>query len=170
MQPLTTSRTLIREIGLADAPFIYELMNSREWIKNIGDRNIKSIEHAEDYIRQNLMNSYEEFGFGLWVVELNESKTPIGTCGLLQRDYLPIPDIGFAFLPDYIGKGFGQETAKAVIQFASETLDTAAIAGFTNPENMASIKLLEKLGFKEVKQMFLPSGSEVTYFERNLTK
>lgn len=168
MQPLTTGRTTIREIQLSDAPFIYELMNTPEWLRNIGDRNVKSLDSAKAYIINNIKSSYKENGFGMWLVQITETHKPIGTCGLLQREYLPIPDIGFAFLPEYIGKGFGRESAEAVMHWASENLKTVAIAGFTNPENQASVKLLEKLGFKELRKMTLPNGAEVTYFERSL--
>lgn len=104
----------------------------------------------------------------MWLVIKKDAQTPIGICGLLQRDYLSIPDIGFAFLPAYIGKGYGQESAEAVIEHADKYLNLTKIAAFTDPKNDTSIRLLMKLGFKEQQPMKLPNESEVSYFERNI--
>ncbi|MEZ4779295.1 MAG: GNAT family N-acetyltransferase [Flavobacteriaceae bacterium] len=153
-----TPRLYLRKISVLDAPFIFELLNSKEWLKYIGDRGIDSIEKAEAYIEKNYLPICKN-GLGVFVVTLSSSHLSIGTCGLYQRDTLDHPDIGFAFLPEYIGKGYGFEAASAVVKYALENLKLASLYGFTLPENIPSIKLLEKLGLQN-KGSFNLEGDE----------
>ena len=154
-----TPRLYLRKISVLDAPFIFELLNSPDWLTYIGDRGIDSIEKAEAYIEKNYLPSYQN-GLGIFVVTLCSSHVPIGTCGLYQRDTLDHPDIGFAFLPKYIGKGYGFEAASVVVKYALENLKLAALYGFTLPENIASIKLLEKLGLQNKGSFKLEQDEE----------
>ena len=109
--PLETDRLTIRQLTLADAPFIVELVNTPGWLRFIGERNIKTSEQAENYLKNGPMASYAQNGFGLYGVELKSEKTPIGMCGLIKRETLPDPDIGFAILPEFTGSGFAFEAA-----------------------------------------------------------
>lgn len=146
---IETERLFIRQYNLNDAAFIYKLMNSEGWVKYIGNRNINSIKDAEAYLLENYLPSYEKQGFGPYLVSLKDG-TPIGSAGLYQRENLENPDIGFAFLPDYLSKGYAFEAANAVMQYASEELKIRKIVGFTLKNNASSIKLLMKLGLSEI--------------------
>jgi ribosomal-protein-alanine N-acetyltransferase len=99
MEILQTRRLTLSEATLSDIPLIFKLLNSPNWLEFIGDRNIRTLEDAEKYIQNSLIKSYRENGFGLWKVELKSDKTPIGLCGLLKREMLDFPDLGFAILP-----------------------------------------------------------------------
>ncbi|MES2679039.1 MAG: GNAT family N-acetyltransferase [Bacteroidota bacterium] len=148
---LQTPRLQLREFNFSDAEFIIKLVNSDGWLKFIGDRNIKTSQQARDYLENGPMKSYRENGFGLWMVELNDSGIPIGMCGLIKRDNLDHPDIGFAFLQEFAGKGHGFEIAGAVMGHARKNLFLKTILAITVPNNVNSIKLIEKLGLKYVK-------------------
>lgn len=150
MNVLETTRLSLREIKVSDAQFILALLNSQGWLEYIGDRKVYSIPDAEIYIKKYYIPSYEKNGYGSYIVTLKENDSAIGACGLYKRDNLEFPDIGFAFLPDFIGKGYGYESAKGVLDYAFTTLRLQKILGFTLKENIASIKLLEKLGLKEI--------------------
>jgi RimJ/RimL family protein N-acetyltransferase len=115
---LETSRLELRRLSEDDAPFILALLNEPSFIRNIGDRGVRTIDDARGYIAQGPMASYARFGFGLYLVELREPRTPIGICGILKRDQLPDPDIGFAYLPAYWSKGCAREAAEAVKAYA----------------------------------------------------
>jgi RimJ/RimL family protein N-acetyltransferase len=132
---------------IQDAPFVLELLNSPLWLKFIGDRGVHSPEDAEKQIEEKYLPSYVN-GLGNYLVEERATGKPIGSCGLYQRDNLTHPDIGFAFLPNYIGKGYGLEVARALKSYAFETLKLPTLYGITLPENKASRKLLENLGFQ----------------------
>ncbi len=155
---LETERLILRQFTIDDTKFILELVNSQGWIANIGDRNIKTNEQAKVYLQNGPLKSYTLNGFGLWLVEVKSDKTSIGMCGIIKRDNLENPDIGFAFLPAFTGKGFAYEIANATLAFAINTLKIPVILGITIPANKASIKLLEKIGLKFSKTFNLPNN------------
>ncbi len=158
MQILETDRLILREQTEEDAPFVLGLMNSPGWLKYIGDRNVRSLEDARNYIFNGAMKSYKQSGFGFYLVELKENNVPVGISGLVKRDTLEHPDVGFAFLPEYEGKGYGFESASAVMEYARSVLGLSTIAAIVTKDNTTSIKLLEKIGltFKE----FIKMGDE----------
>ncbi|GIU51327.1 GNAT family N-acetyltransferase [Shewanella sp. KT0246] len=143
---INTERLTLREFTLDDGEFIYQLMNSPLYIEFIGDRGIKTLEDAQAFLSTNLIRSYEINGYGLFAVIRNQDECVIGMSGLVNREGLPYTDIGFGFLPQYMGKGYAYESAKAVMDYASGTLGIAPILGITSLENTASISLLNKLG------------------------
>jgi RimJ/RimL family protein N-acetyltransferase len=153
-------RLRLREFVPDDAPFIIELVNTRGWIENIGDRNIHTYEDAIRYIQNGPMRSYAMHGFGLYLVEKKEDDAPIGMCGILRRDYLEIPDIGFAFLPEYHRMGFAYEVARATINYAREQLGIPAMSAITLAKNSSSIKLLGKLGLSFRKIVHIKETDE----------
>ncbi|WP_291403618.1 GNAT family N-acetyltransferase [Daejeonella sp.] len=143
---LETERLALRELNESDASFIIELLNSDGWLKYIGDRNVKTEDQARDYLNNGPIKSYQDNGYGLYLVELKNEKIPIGICGIIKRDTLEFPDIGYAFLPKYMGQGYAFEIAQQTLQYAKNQLNINKILAITNPENKASIKLLGKLG------------------------
>lgn len=149
MTLLETNRLTLQKITIEDAPFYLKLFNSKGWLKYIGDRNVNSIEEAEAYIKKNYLPSYEQHGYGSYTVKLKQTGETIGACGLYKRENLEHPDIGFSFLNEYIGMGYGYEAASAVMEYAKTTLALTTILGFTVPYNTASIKLLKKLGLQQ---------------------
>ena len=157
---LDTERLRLREFTINDSKFIIELVNSPGWLEFIGDRNIKTEEQAKTYLENGPIKSYKENGFGLSMVETKSDKTPIGMCGIIKRGNLENPDIGFAFLPEFTGKGFAFEIANATMMFAKDFLKLPVILAITVPENIKSIKLLEKLGLKFSKTIKLQNGGE----------
>jgi RimJ/RimL family protein N-acetyltransferase len=150
---LETERLKLQPFTLADSNFIMELLNTEGFLKYIGDRNIKNTEDAEQYLQNGPLKSYAEHGFGLCKVLLKSSNDealwlPIGICGLLKRDYLDHPDIGYALLPEFEGKGYAKESAEAVLRWGFEERDFNVISAIVLPNNDVSIRLLERLGMK----------------------
>ena len=156
---LETENLKLRELTPEDAPFIVKLVNTEGWLKYIGDRNIKTDEQAIAYLENGPLKSYREHGFGLWLVETKDH-LPIGMCGLLKRDHLENPDIGFAFLPEFMGRGFAHEIATATLAFAKDVLKLKTICAITVPHNNSSIKLLEKIGMKFSNRFYFPNDKK----------
>ena len=165
-----TDRLVISEFTVEDAPFYLELVNTPNWIKYIGDRNIKTLENAKQSLLDNNIKSYKTNGFGFYKLALkNENLKPIGTCGLIKRESLDDIDIGFAMLPDYERKGFGYESAAAIMQLAKLKFNIKRIVAITLPSNKASIALLEKLGLNYEKNVIpFDDDEELLLFAKHL--
>lgn len=138
---------MIRHFSLADAPFILGLLNEPSFIENIADRGVRTLDDARAYLLSGPLASYEQFGFGLWLVLKKDDGIPIGMCGLLKRDALDDVDIGYAFLPAFCAKGYALESATAVLAYGQKNLGFNRIVAVVNADNTRSIRLLEKVGF-----------------------
>lgn len=156
MKIIETERTILREVTKEDGKFILDLLNQPSFIKFIGDRNVRTVEQARDYIESRFTASYEKFGFGMWAVVLKETNQPIGICGFVRRDSLPDADIGFAFLPQFEGKGYAFESAAAALRYGRTVLNLNRILAIVTQTNASSIKLLEKLDFKYERLIEMP--------------
>jgi [ribosomal protein S5]-alanine N-acetyltransferase len=139
-----------------------ELLNEKPFLENIGDRNVRNINDAKAYLAKGAIASYQDFGFGLYAIEQKNSPEPIGICGLSKRESLDHPDLGFALLQKFHGQGYAQESAEAVMHYARNTLNLRRIKAITKPQNRASIRLLEKLGFHFEKTIRMPNEKDET--------
>lgn len=146
---LTTARLIITPLTTADDTFILELLNTEGWIKFIGNRNVTSREDATGYIQKITENKNTSY----WVVKLVDGGDKIGIITFIQRDYLPHPDIGFAFLPHFSGKGYAYEAAAAVLNKLIHEHRLSYIYATTVPGNISSINLLRKVGLSFEKQI-----------------
>ncbi|MFV0572225.1 MAG: GNAT family N-acetyltransferase [Xanthomarina gelatinilytica] len=149
-----TNRLIISKLTLEDASFILELTNTPHFIKYVGNKNLKTLEDAKNYLKEGTLKSYKNFGFGFYKLQLKqEQNKTIGTCGLVKREQLDHVDIGFAMLPGYEGKGFGLEASKEILKLAKNTFKLTRILAITLPTNSNSIKLLGKLGLSYEKRV-----------------
>lgn len=165
MKIIETDRLILRKFTLEDAAFMLELLNTPAFLKYIGDRGVRSLVDARKYIKEGPLKSYQNFGFGFYVVELLRQKISIGMCGLVKRPTLEDIDIGFAFLPAHIGKGYGYESASAVMEYAERELQLNRIVAITAKNNQNSIRLLEKIGMAFEKMIqFPPDNEEIMLF------
>lgn len=161
-----SERLKIRAFTLGDAEFIIALLNSPGWIKFIGDRNVKTIEEAGNYLRDKIIESYNQFGYGFYLVERKSDSQALGMCGLAKRDYLDHADLGFAFLPQFHGKGYAFESCTALFQSIIKSHKIEKLHAITVPENENSIQLLQKLGFSFLEKMTHPvEEDELFLFE-----
>lgn len=160
MKILETERLILREIVESDSEFILDLLNQPTFIKYIGDRNVRDLKQARDYIESRFTTSYRENGFGLYAIELKETNEVNGICGFVRRDTLPDADIGFALLPQFEGKGYAFESAAAVMKYGREVLNLQRVLAITTQDNESSVRLLEKLGFKFERLIKLPHDAE----------
>ncbi|MBK9107650.1 MAG: GNAT family N-acetyltransferase [Saprospiraceae bacterium] len=166
---LETSRLRLRELNLEDSEFIIELLNTPGWLQFIGDKNVRTKDQAINYLEKGPLKSYYENGFGLSLVEKKADGVSIGTCGILKRDTLDKPDLGFAFLPEYTGMGYAYEVAKALLEYTYHELKQPEIYAITKTENHSSIKLLIKLNFEFEKMVNLNADAEeLKLFKINL--
>jgi ribosomal-protein-alanine N-acetyltransferase len=164
VQVIETGRLILRRLHEGDAPFIFELVNDPAWLRYIGDKGVRTLDDARNYIRNGPMAMYAQHGFGLYCVELRENAAPIGVCGLLKRNTLPDADIGFAFLPAFRAQGFARESAAATLDYARQTLSFERVVAIVSPDNQDSARLLEKIGFHLERAVQLTEGDPVNLF------
>lgn len=145
---LETDRLIIQKLTKEDAPFFYDLVNDESWKRFIGDRNVNTIQDAEDYLTNKIMASYQKFGFGFYLVIEKETNNSIGISGFIKRDELEHVDVGFAFLPLGRRKGYAFESTKALMEYGQRELNFSTVLAIANNNNERSHRLLEKLGLR----------------------
>lgn len=160
MKVLETDRLILRRLSPEDAGFILRLLNEPSWLRFIGDKGVRTVEDARNYILNGPVEMYSRLGFGLYLVELKGEGLPVGICGLIKRDSLEDVDIGFAFLPKYWGRGYAHEAASAVMEYGGSVLGLNRIVAVTSVDNDSSAKLLEKLGLRFEGMVRLSNDSE----------
>lgn len=152
---IETERLILRKFTVEDAPFILKLLNTDSWLRFIGDRNVHSVEEAKQFLLNGHIKSYETHGFGFYAVVIKVTDELIGMCGLKKRETLEDADIGFAFMPDFMGKGYGFEAASATLKYAQTVLKLGKVIAIVALENELSIALIKKIGlqFEKIVQL-----------------
>ena len=159
MNIIETNRLILRWVEDKDAAFIFKLLNEPGWLQYIGDKGIRTLDDARDYITFGPRAMYKKIGFGLFLTELKDVHTPIGLCGLIKRDGLEDVDIGFAFSAHHHGHGYALEAAQGTLGYA-EKMSLNKIVAITSKENHSSSKLLENLGMEFDGFVSLPGDSQ----------
>jgi RimJ/RimL family protein N-acetyltransferase len=164
MSEIETGRLRLRRLGAVDAPFILALLNEPSFIRFIGDKGVRTLEDARRYIEQQI-SSYTGLGLGLYLSERKQDGAAMGICGLVKRDSLDDVDVGFAFLPAFWSQGYAEESASAVIAHAIAVLKLPRVVAITNPDNIGSINVLNKIGLRFRRMTKLsPEGPELKLF------
>ena len=145
---LQTERLQLRWLTLDDAELMLAVWNDRAFVRFVGDRGIRTLDEARTTMQEGALKLFSDHGYGPFRMALADSDAPIGICGLFRRDGLDDPDIGFATLPDYCGKGYAHEAACAVIDHARDDLELPRLTAIVSPENEASVGLIRKLGLR----------------------
>jgi [ribosomal protein S5]-alanine N-acetyltransferase len=145
---IETERLILRKFTVDDASFILGLLNTPSWLRFIGDRNVHSVEEAKQFLLNGYLKSYQTHGFGFYVAVEKSTQNPIGMCGLVKRNTLEDVDIGFAFMPEFMGKGYGFEAASTTLNYAENVLKLEKIIAIVDPENVVSIALIKKIGLQ----------------------
>lgn len=157
---IETPRLRLRRFAPGDAAFVLALVNDPDWLANIGDRNVRSLDDARRYLEERVIAMYERLGHGMYLVEAKPAGTPIGMCGLVKRPGLDDVDIGFAFLPAWRGQGFAREASEAVLAHGHGDLGLARIVAIVAMANERSIRLLEKIGLRREGRFTHPGDAE----------
>jgi RimJ/RimL family protein N-acetyltransferase len=166
---LDSQRLNLREFSFDDDMFILELLNEPGFLRFIGDKGVRTVSDARNYLEKGPMESYRRNGFGLYAVCVRgtEAAAPVGMCGLVKREGLHDPDVGFAFLARHWGRGYAVESAAAILEHGTRVLQLPRIVAITSPDNVGSIRVLEKIGLTFVRLMRLTGDSQpVKLFER----
>ena len=145
---IETDRLLLREFTIDDARAVYEFGSNVEVQKYTGDELLTSLERAEEIIKNVILKDYKKYGYGRWAVIFKPDKKLIGFAGLKYLPEFGETDIGFRFLPQYWGRGIATEASRGIIKYGFKNLNIKRIIGIAMPENIASCRVLEKVGLK----------------------
>ena len=168
---LETERLVLRRLTLDDADLMLAVWNDPGFLRNVGDRGIRTLEQARKTMATGVMRMYVDYGYGPYAVTLKNDGTQIGICGLFKRENLEYPDIGFAILPDYCGRGLAAEAAVAVRDHARDDLALETLTAIVSPGNAPSIALLEKLGMSFDSMITMPGDDDaIRLYRLNLAE
>lgn len=156
MKTIETERLVLRHLTTEDDSFVLKLMNEPDFIRFVADRGLRTKADAAAYLSEKILPSYARDGFGFYRVDLKDSGTAIGICGLVKRETLEFADIGFSILERFRRHGYALEAATAVMNYGRNVLELPRIVAVTAPDNRNSIRLLEKLGLQFQEKIHLP--------------
>ncbi len=157
---METDRLRLRPVTVDDSALMLAVWNDPAFIENVADRGIRTAEQAREAIKSGAEKMFQEYGYGPYCMSLKFDGTMIGICGIFKRENIDDPDIGFGVLPDYFGKGYAGEAAKAVVEHARNTLDISVLTAIVSPTNAASIGLIEKLGLTYERMITMPGDDD----------
>jgi len=141
-----TERLEHRAFTLEDASAFFAINGNSEVMRLTGEPLVPSLDAAREAIAY--YSDFETVGYGRWACVLKETKAVIGFCGLKYLTDLNVVDVGYRFLPEYWGQGFATEACVAGLDFGFTTLYLEEIVGLVLPDNVASIRVLEKAGMQ----------------------
>ncbi len=157
-----TPRLLLRPFLPEDAPGLLELNNDPEVQRFTGDPPFPSLEAARRFVLE--YPEYRRTGYGRWAVLQKTDGAFLGWCGLKLNEEEEV-DLGFRFLRRYRGRGYATEAAAACLDYGFRTLNLPEIVGRAMTENVASIRVLEKIGLQFRKEVFVPAhDARVRYY------
>jgi RimJ/RimL family protein N-acetyltransferase len=157
---LETERLSLREMTLDDAAFLLHILNDADFLQYVGDRGIRSIDDARAYLLRGPIDSYRRHGYGMYLAVLKADESVVGLCGLVRRQELPEPDIGFAFLPQYRSRGYASEATAAILEYGSGVLALPRILAIATPDNLPSNRVLQKAGMRLDGAVRLPGDDD----------
>ena len=162
---LESARLRLRRLSRDDVDFILAVTNDKQWLTFIGDRGIHNNGQASQYITV-ASDSFAAKGYGLWLVEAIEAKGDqrIGLCGFIRRPFLTCPDLGYAFLPRGRGKGYASEAVNLVLSWATSHTNERQVSAICRPDNLASLAVLQRAGFKRMGKLFQPQQLPHDFF------
>jgi ribosomal-protein-alanine N-acetyltransferase len=142
---LETERLRLRLFTLDDLPVMYKLCTDPDVIK-YADTPAQDMQEAQQRLEDGPLADYEKYGYGRFAVELKSSGEVIGFCGIKYLPEIDLPEVGYRYLKEYWGKGIGTEAAEVCVEFARSDLAIEKLVALILPENIASIRVAEKLG------------------------
>lgn len=143
---IETGRIILREFNKDDYQAVFDFSTNKEVQKYTGDSVLDSLDEAKEIITDIWFSDYKKYGYGRWAVVYKAENKVIGFAGLKYLPEIDETDIGYRFLPEYWGKGIASEVSKEILKYGFETLKLERIVGIVMPENIASYRVLEKIG------------------------
>ena len=145
---LRTARCLIRETIPEDVESFYQIY-SHPAITEYMEGLYPDVEEERQYVRDYIEKVYTFFGFGVWTVIERETGAVIGRAGFSYREGFDEPELGFIIGVPWQRRGYAEEVCRAVLAYGWSALEFRQVQALVEPENIPSVRLCEKLGFRK---------------------
>ncbi|HEV7892347.1 MAG TPA: GNAT family N-acetyltransferase [Pyrinomonadaceae bacterium] len=165
MSVIETERLVLRRFTPEDAADNYRINTDAENMRFMG-RQPDSVEFERYHIRRHIANYYDRHGFGLWAAVLKENNQLIGRCGLLYQQIEDTQEVEVTYLIDrhYWGRGLATEAAREAVKLGFEKYKFPRIIAVINPENVASVRVAEKIGMEYERDVMFKDFGEVAMY------
>lgn len=157
---IETDRLILRPFVDSDVEAVYEFNSHPEVIRYTGESPVKSKQEAQDIITTIWKRDYEIQGYGRFAVVYKPDNKVIGFSGLKWEADIGETDIGYRFLPEYWGQGIATESCIPLLKYGFDDLGLKQIVGLAYPENVASCKVLMKIGMNLYKTGKFPGDDK----------
>ena len=161
-----TPRLYLRQFTEADAPLILTLNSDPEIVKYVHEPTLETEEQARNIIINNILPQYPN-NLGRWAMHIKETNEFIGWCGLKYRPELNETDLGYRLMQKKWGLGYATEAARHTLNHGFSKLNLHLITARAHIENIASIKVLEKLGMDFIGEGIVDNCPVRTYTKAN---
>jgi RimJ/RimL family protein N-acetyltransferase len=152
---LETERLLLREFEEEDAEWFFRLNSHPQVLRFVPDKALVSVEQARQVLVDHPIADYRKYGFGRGACILKTTGEPIGFAGLKYLEELGEVDVAYRLMPAHWGVGLATEVARATVPFGFTKLGLKQIIGLAMPKNIASIRVLEKIGLRYIESVTL---------------
>jgi RimJ/RimL family protein N-acetyltransferase len=159
---IETARLRLRRFTLQDLDHLYLIRSDPEVMRFITGAPSTREEVVARLSKQ--MNSWQQHGFGHWAITAKDEPALMGWCGLDFLDNTPEVEVGYGLAKQYWGLGIATEAAEATLRYGFELPKLERIVAVAYPDNIGSIRVMEKLGMRYVKNGFY-YGADLVYYE-----
>jgi len=161
-----TDRLILRRFTEADAGLLLYLNSDPEVLKYLHEPTLKDEAHSLEILRTTILPQYEK-NLGRWAVHTKENNEFIGWCGLKYRPELNEIDLGYRFVKTAWGKGYATETASQALDHGFNILNLSLITARAHIENIASQKVIQKIGMQFISEGIVDDCPVKTYIAMN---
>lgn len=144
MQELETERLWLRQFKWDDLDRMAEIFGNPEVMRYIAS-GTKTREQLE-FTFPTMLERCEKWGFGMWAVIEKASNALLGRCGLIYLDNTPEVELGYALDKPFWNRGFATEASLVCLRFGFEQVGLERIVAIAMPENIASQRVMQKVG------------------------
>jgi ribosomal-protein-alanine N-acetyltransferase len=159
---IKTNRTILRPFSKNDAILSFSWFGDPEVMKFTPNGPDAALEDTVARIAR-YQEHHEQHGYAKWIILERDSMKPMGDAGPMYFPECQHFELGYRLLPEYWNKGFATEVASAWVRECFHRLDFKILIAFTHPGNLASIRVLEKVGFKFSHREYLMGMESMVY-------
>lgn len=145
---LRTDRLILRPFTIDDIDAAYKMNLDEEVSRWTGDGGVVGKEEIRRRIQEDVLGDYAKYRYGRMAVVLKETEEFIGFCGLKYLEDYEEVDLGYRLMSQYWGRGYATEACQVCLDYGFGQLGLYKIIAMVLPQNKASIRVLDKLGFQ----------------------